>query len=106
MDGPYSSQTWIPVLLGSIGRIATSYAYTVVIVVLALSILAVFYTARHLEFLTSRNDLISPNKRYLQLDEMYAEAFHGLGQLVVVAEGPDLGESTTFIRRLGERLAA
>lgn len=106
VDGPRPSQTWSRAIFGSLGQVTTSYARTVVTLTLALSVLAVFYTARHLEFLTGRNDLISPNKHYLQLDEEYAGAFHSLGQLVVVAEGPDLEETKAFVHRLGERLAA
>lgn len=83
-----------------------TYAKTVVVLVLAISALSVWYTARHLELLTSRNDLISSHKRYLQLDEEYSKAFHGLDQLIVVAEGADVEETKAFVRLLGERLKA
>jgi len=49
---------------------------------------------------------ISAKKRYLQLDEEYSKAFHGLDQLIVVAEGPALEETKAFVRLLGERLKA
>jgi len=76
------------------------------VLVCAVSTLAAWYTWRHLDFVTDRNQLISSDKRYLQLDNAYADAFHGLEQLVVVAEGADPEETKTFIRRLGERLTA
>lgn len=103
--GSRPTQTWSGVFFAALGRVTTRYARTVVTLIVAISVAAVWYACRHLEFLTGRNDLISPDKRYLQLDEQYAEAFHGLGQLVVVAEGPDLEETKAFIHRLGETLA-
>src|SRR5262249_1840841 len=63
-------------------------------------------TSRHLQFITDRNELVSSDKRYLQLDKAYDEAFHGLDQLVVVAESPDLEDTKTFVHRLGEELQA
>lgn len=104
--GPRTVSPWSRRLLGAFSHVTTTYARTVVVLVVAVSVLAAWYTWRHLDFLTSRNQLISSNKRYLQLDDQYAEAFHGLEQFVVVAEGADLEETKTFIRRLGERLTA
>ena len=73
-------------LLDCLVHVTTTYAKTIVVVVLVTSVLAVFYTFRHLELLTSRQELISPDNRALQLDKEYAEIFHGLAPLVVVAE--------------------
>jgi hopanoid biosynthesis associated RND transporter like protein HpnN len=84
----------------------TTAALPVVVVGLAIGMLSVWHAAHHLEFLTGRNDLISSNKRYLQLDDAYAKAFHGLDQVVVVAESPDLDTTKAFVRRLGATLQA
>jgi uncharacterized protein len=81
-------------------------AKTVVVLGLALSGLSLWYTSRHLQFITDRNELVSTDKRYLQLDKAYDDAFHGLDQLVVVAESPNLDDTKTFVRRLGEELQA
>ena len=62
-NGLHSAQPWNNAILGSLSHVTTTYARTVVALVLAISALAVFYTARHLEFLTSRNQLISSEKR-------------------------------------------
>src|SRR5215475_11859459 len=97
---------WSSALLDALSHVTTTYARAVVGVVYALSGLAVWYTNRHLDFLTDRNQLISSQKRYLQLDDEYADTFQGLEQLVVVAESPNLEETQTFVRRLGERLRA
>lgn len=99
-------QTWSNAVLGSLSHLTTTYARIVVVLALATAVLAAFYTARHLELITGRNDLISPDKRYLQLDEEYSETFRGLEQLIVVAEGPDFEETKAFVRRLGQRLEA
>src|SRR5215510_13470723 len=81
-------------------------AKTIVVLGLAISVLSLWYTSRHLEFISDRNELISPYKRYLQLDKAYADTFRGLDQLVVVAESSDLEDTKTFVRRLGEELQA
>ena len=101
-----SGQTWSRSFLGSLSHLTTTYARTIIVVVLATSVLAAFYTARSLELVTGRSALISPDKRYLQLDEEYAEIFHGLASVVVVAEGSNFEETKAFVRRLRERLAA
>ena len=106
MDRPRLIQTWSNAILGSLSHLTTTYARTVVALFTAMTVLVAFYTARHLELLTSRNDLVSSDKRYLQLDEEYGETFHGLDQLIVVAEGPNFEETKAFVRRLGERLEA
>jgi hypothetical protein len=95
---PCSSQFLQPV--------TTTSAKTVVILVLAISALAVWYTVGHLQFLVSRTQLISVDKHYLQQANEAAEAFHGLDQLIVVAEGSDLAETKIFVHDLAERLAA
>lgn len=82
----------------------TTAAPLIVALGIVLGILAMWYAMRHMEFLTGRNDLISSHKRYLQLDDTYAKAFHGLDQVVVVAESPDLDTTKAFVRRLGAEL--
>src|SRR5262249_21861452 len=73
--GPRTASAWSHRLLGAFSHLTTTYARTVVVLVCAVSVLAAWYTWRHLDFLTDRNQLISPDKRYLQLDDAYAEAF-------------------------------
>lgn len=99
-----AKQLWSRALFRSLSRVTMTYAGTVVVLVLTISALAVWYTAHSLDFVTSRNQLISSEKRYLQLDDEYSDTFHGLEQLVVVAEGPDIEETKTFVRHLGEDL--
>ena len=82
-----------------------SYAKTALALCLLLSVAASLYTARHLELVTGRNDLISTEKRYLQLDEEYSEEFVGVDQVAVVVEPQDIPQGKAFVTRLGERLA-
>ena len=82
-----------------------SYAKTALAVCLLLSVAASLYTARHLELVTGRNDLISTEKRYLQLDEEYSEEFIGVDQVAVVVEPRDIPQGKAFVTRLAERLA-
>jgi hopanoid biosynthesis associated RND transporter like protein HpnN len=100
------ARSWSSALLDLLSHTTTTYAKTVVALVLAISALSVWYSRRHLDFVTSRNQLISSEKRYLQLDDEYADTFHGLEQVVVVAEGPDLEETKVFMQSLSERLKA
>lgn len=100
------TRQWSRALLSSVSQVTTTSAKTVAILVLAISALAVWYTVRHLEFLVSRTQLISVDKPYLQQANEAVKAFHGLDQLIVVAEGPDLAETKTFVQHLAERLTA
>src|SRR5262245_9842922 len=73
-------------LLRSLARLSIHYPWAVLLLCLLVALWASFYTVQHLEFVASRNALISNNKRYIQLDEEYAEEFVGIDQLVVVVE--------------------
>jgi len=92
-------------LLHLLARLTTTYPWTILALCLALAGLAAFYTVRHLEFVTGRNDLISSDKQYLRLDEEYANEFKGVDQLVVVVEPRDVPQGKDFVTRLGEVLA-
>ena len=81
---------WEQRLLRSLALLAMIYARTVVIVCLVLTVFAAAYTVQHLQFISGRNDLVSSEKRYLQLDEEYAREFMGVDQLVVIVELPIL----------------
>ena len=91
--------------LRACARGIVAYAKTALALCLLLTVAASFYTARHLELVTGRNDLISTEKRYLQLDEEYSEEFVGVDQVAVVVEPQDIPQGKAFVRRLGERLA-
>ncbi len=91
--------------LRACARGIVAYAKTALALCLLLSVAASVYTARHLELVTGRNDLISTDKRYLQLDEEYSEEFVGVDQVAVVVAPQDIPQGKAFVTRLGERLA-
>ena len=109
LDSPPSFRQQLVALekrgLQAAARGVVSYAKTILIICLLISAAASFYTVQHLELVTGRNDLISTDKRYLQLDEEYSEEFVGVDQVVVVVEPQDIPQGKAFITRLGERLA-
>lgn len=96
---------WEQRFLRWLAWLTTTHAWAVLLSCLALAALAVVYTLRHMEFVTGRNDLISSDKRYVQLDEEYSEEFMGIDQVVVVAEPRDVQQGKDFIARLGETLS-
>ncbi len=91
--------------LRACARGIVAHAKTALTGCLLLTAAASLYTAQHLELVTSRNDLISTEKRYLQLDEEYAEEFVGVDQVAVVVEPQDIPQGKAFVTRLGARLA-
>ena len=82
-----------------------THPWPVLIGCVALAVVASLYTVQHMEFVTGRNDLISSDKRYVQLDDEYSEEFEGIDQIVVVVEPRDVQEGKNFVARLGARLA-
>lgn len=86
--------------LRCLARLNTTYPRTILCVCALATVLCVFYTARNLQFVTGRNDLIASDKRYLQLDEEYAREFMGVDQVVVVVEPRDFQQGKDFVARL------
>lgn len=91
-------------LWSALARITTSHPRSVLLGCFALAVVAVTYTAHSMTFVTGRNDLISSDKRYVQLDEEYSAEFMGIDQVVVVAEPRDVQQGKDFVTRLGEQL--
>ena len=81
---------WEQRLLRTLASFTITYAKTVIIGSLVLTALAATYTVQHLQFISDRNDLVSAEKRYLQLDEEYTREFMGVDELVVIVEPRDV----------------
>lgn len=96
---------WEQRLLRSLAWLAITYAQTVIALCLVLTVCAAAYTVQHLQFISGRNDLVSSEKRYLQLDEEYAREFAGVDQLVVVVEPRDIQQGEDFVTRLAAILS-
>ncbi len=73
---------------------------------LALLALSIVYTVRHLEFDSSRNNLVGSDKKYHQNYLRYKDEFSGEDDLVVVAESEDKEKNRQYVERLGKRLEA
>jgi len=91
-------------LLRRLARLTMSHPWAVLLCCLVVVAATAFYTARSLTFVTGRNDLISSEKRYVQLDDEYSKEFMGIDQVVVVVEPRDVQQGKDFVTRLGERL--
>ncbi|MGE0826882.1 MAG: MMPL family transporter, partial [Candidatus Binatia bacterium] len=87
-----------------LAHLTSTYAKTVLTLCLLLAGVAAWYTASHLTFITGNNDLVSSDKRYLQLDEEYADEFVGVDQLVVVIEPRDVPQGKEFATKLAAAL--
>src|SRR5262249_46951300 len=84
-------------LLLWLARFMTSHPWPVLLGCVVLAAVATLYTVQRMEFVTGRNDLISADKRYVQLDDEYAKEFMGIDQVVVVVEPRDVQEGKNFV---------
>ncbi len=92
-------------LLLWLARFMMTYPWPVLIVCIVVAAIASVYAVQRMEFVTGRNDLISSDKRYVQLDDEYADEFMGVDQVVVVVEPRDVQQGKDFVILLGEQLA-
>lgn len=73
---------------------------------LILFVFCVLYTARYLNFDTSRDNLVGSNKKYHQNFLSFKKEFPTQDDLVVVVESEDPEKNRQFVERLGARLEA
>ncbi len=69
-----------------------------------LLLFSILYTVEHLEFSTSRNDLVGADKKYHQNFLKFKEEFPGQDDLIAVVESEDMEKNRQFVERLGRRL--
>ncbi len=72
----------------------------------ALFLVCALHTVRHLEFNTSRNDLVGSDKKYHQNFLAFKKEFPGQDDLVVIVESDRLDKNRQFVERLGAKLEA
>jgi hopanoid biosynthesis associated RND transporter like protein HpnN len=72
----------------------------------ALFAVCLLYTVRHLEFSTSRNDLVGSDKKYHQNFLAFKKEFPGQDDLVVIVESDRQDKNRQFVERLGAKLEA
>jgi len=68
--------------------------------------LSIIYTVFHLQFSTSRNDLVGADKEYHRNFLTYKKEFIAQDELVAVVESEDMEKNRQFVERLGARLEA
>src|SRR3989454_3824349 len=78
-----------------------AYFYPQVVLFVA----SIFYTT-HLEFNTSRNDLVGAEKEYHKNYLRYKKEFIAQDEMVAVVESDDMEKNRQFVERLGKRLQA
>ena len=72
----------------------------------ALFAVCLLYTVRHLDFNTSRNDLVGSDKKYHQNFLAFKKEFPGQDDLVVIVESDRMDKNRQFVDRLGAKLEA
>src|SRR5262245_60670013 len=67
---------------------------------------SILYTVRHLEFDTTRSNLVGSDKKYHQIFLRFKKEFPTQDDLVVVVESEDTEKNRQFVERLGPKLEA
>lgn len=93
-------------LLGMLARAVMRYPRWFLWPQVFLLALSVYYTVTHLQFDTSRNNLVGANKKYHQNFLRFKKEFPTQDDLVVVVESEDSEKNRQFVERLGARLEA
>ncbi len=71
-----------------------------------LAVLCIFYTVRHLEFLTRRDALIGAEKEYHRIYMEFKQEFPVQDDLAVVVESENTERNRQFVERLGAKVQA
>lgn len=92
--------------LGALARAICRYPRLFFYPQAVLFLVCVFYTVGFLEFDTSRNNLVGPNKKYHQNFLRFQAEFPKQDDLVVVVESDRAEKNRQFVERLGAKLEA
>ncbi len=93
-------------LLGHTAEWVLRNRKTIFLFHIALFAVCIFYTVKHLEFSTNRDDLVGSNKKYHQNFLQFKKEFPIQDDLVVVVESEDAEKNRQFVERLGPKLEA
>jgi len=83
-----------------------TFPWTTLLVAVGLTGVALWYTATHLTFQTSRNALVSPKAPYIQRDQDIDQDFADLETFIVAIEPQRFERGTQFVAALTTRLRA
>ena len=100
----HTVRAWEQRVLLSLATIMIRFPCVVLLTCVVLVGVSIAYTAAQLGFVTSRNDLISGDKRYLQLEKEYVKEFVGIDPFVIVVDPQDVTQGKAFVSRLAEIL--
>jgi uncharacterized protein len=92
-------------LLGLV-RLAVAVPWLTLLVAVALAGASLWYGKIYLEFQTSRNALVSPRARYIQVEKAMNADFANLDAMIVVVEPTRLERGMQFVDALATRLRA
>ncbi len=101
-----TEDTFVARALGWLARAIFRHRRWFVYPQLLLFVACVVYTARYLNFDTSRDNLVGSNKKYHQNFLKFKKEFPTQDDLVVVVESEDPDKNRQFVERLGARLEA
>jgi hypothetical protein len=90
--------------LNRLARFSAARPLEVLLVALLLTVSCLYYTVAHLDFETSRNDLVAKSERAVQRFSEISDDFGDMSNAIVVVEGGSLQERKAFILDLAERL--
>ncbi len=96
----------VALALAWLARAIVRYRWWFVYPQLALFAVCVYYTVFHLQFDTSRSNLVGKNKTYHQNFLKFKKEFPTQDDLVTVVESEDPEKNRQFVERLGARLEA
>jgi hopanoid biosynthesis associated RND transporter like protein HpnN len=97
-----SSKRYLPGFI----RLTTRVPWLTAALAIVLAVAALWYTARTLEFETSRDALTSSQARYAQLQQEINHEFNKIDYLIVAVEPPNPELGRQFVEALAARLRA
>lgn len=87
-------------------HLAITLPWLIIGLATALAGLGLWHTITSLDFITTRNALVSQNARYIRADQAINRDFDALDYAIVVVEPPDLDRGKQFVQALASRLHA
>src|SRR5437867_3996461 len=91
-------------LLHKLANAVQAHPRWFVFIELLLLIVSVAYTATHLQFKTSRSDLVSANEKYQKDLLLLKREFKFQDSLVAIVESENQDKNRQFVERLASRL--
>ncbi len=101
-----TSEAWVIRLLRLLARAVYRHPRLFIIPQVVLMVISLAYTITHLEFDTSRDNLVGAEKKHHQNFLKFKKEFTQQDDLVVMVESEDMERNRQFTERLGPRLEA